>query len=139
MDYYELDPIGIIRSPYKRTEDIPRQGHHRPEMVATAVLEPKWARAMMGLELHERLLFLFLFHRSEEIHVTENRPWFDGERGVFATRSPHRPNHIGVTEVEVVSIQGMDITFRGPDMLDGTPLVDIKPLVRRDRPLECLN
>ncbi|NCC95470.1 MAG: tRNA (N6-threonylcarbamoyladenosine(37)-N6)-methyltransferase TrmO [Synergistales bacterium] len=128
MDRYDLEPIGFIKSPYREREEIPRQGFHAPEVEAVAVVEEKWAEAMKGLEGMERLMLLFLFHRSGQVHMTENKPWLGGERGVFATRSPNRPNHIGVSEVEIISIEGREIRFRGPDMLDGTPLIDIKPV-----------
>nr|WP_321502285.1 tRNA (N6-threonylcarbamoyladenosine(37)-N6)-methyltransferase TrmO [uncultured Dethiosulfovibrio sp.] len=129
MNKYDIEPIGFIKSPYMERDEIPRQGFHAPEVEAVAVIDEKWADAMMGLEEIDRLMLLFLFHRSGEVHMTENKPWLGGERGVFATRSPNRPNHIGVSEVEVLSIQGREIRFKGPDMLDGTPLIDIKPAV----------
>ncbi|SMG39390.1 tRNA (N6-threonylcarbamoyladenosine(37)-N6)-methyltransferase TrmO [Dethiosulfovibrio salsuginis] len=131
MNKYDIEPIGFIKSPYMEREEIPRQGFHAPEVEAVAVIDEKWADAMMGLENIDRLMLLFLFHRSCDVHMTENKPWLGGERGVFATRSPHRPNHIGVSEVEVLSVQGREIRFKGPDMLDGTPLIDIKPAVSR--------
>lgn len=130
MEKYEIEPIGYIRSPYREKGDAPRQGHHRPEAEAVAVVDERWAEAMKGLEDRDRLTLVFYFHKSCRVTMTVNQPWLDGEKGVFATRSPHRPNHIGITEVSVVSIRGREITFRGPDMLDGTPLLDIKPAFR---------
>ncbi|MCF4152151.1 tRNA (N6-threonylcarbamoyladenosine(37)-N6)-methyltransferase TrmO [Dethiosulfovibrio sp. F2B] len=130
---HEIEPLGVIRSPYKSKEEIPRQGHFEPEVEAVAVLDEKWREGMKGLELCDRLVFLFLFDRSEGAKLTANAHWLDGEKGVFATRSPNRPNGIGMTEVEVVSIEGLEIRFRGPDMLDGTPLIDIKPVVDTSR------
>lgn len=129
MEKYELEPIGFIKSPYVNRGDAPRQGFHVPEVDAVAIVDEKWVEAMKGLEDLDRLVFLFLFHRSDEIRKTENKPWLGGEKGVFATRSPNRPNRIGLSEVEVVSIEGREIRFRGPDMLDGTPLIDIKPAI----------
>lgn len=129
MTRYEIEPIGFIKSPYSERGDAPRQGYHMPDVEAVAVVDEKWVDAMMGLEKFDKLVLVFLFHRSLEVHMTEDKHWLQGERGVFATRSPNRPNHIGVSEVEVVSIKGTEIRFKGPDMLDGTPLIDIKPAI----------
>lgn len=130
MEKYEMESIGFIRSPYREREEIPRQGYHRPEIEAVAVVDERWSDALKGLEEHDRLMLVFCFHRSGEVHMTEDKPWLGGEKGVFATRSPNRPNHIGVSEVDVVSVKGREIIFRGPDMLDGTPLLDIKPVTK---------
>lgn len=127
---YEIEPIGYIKSPYKDREDAPRQGFLEPEIEGEAIIEEKWRRALKGLEEHERIVLLFCFHRSQEVRMTVDKPWLNGEKGVFATCSPNRPNHLGTTEVTLVSVDGLKIKFKGPDMIDGTPLLDIKPALR---------
>lgn len=124
-----LRPIGQIHSPYKNTEDIPIQGALNSKVTARAEIYEPFIEGLRDLDGFSHAYFIYYFHRSQrEDLVTcpylENRP-----HGIFAIRSPHRPNHLGLTIVHLEKIEGHTITFTGVDMLDGTPLLDIKPYV----------
>ena len=95
-------------------------------------LLPQYAEGLKDLEGFERIWLLFCFHRSQGAKLLV-RPFFDEQnfRGVFATRSPHRPNAIGMSCVRLVRVQGNMLCVQDVDMLNGTPLLDIKPYVPR--------
>jgi tRNA-Thr(GGU) m(6)t(6)A37 methyltransferase TsaA len=129
--------IGIVRSPYARRIDAP----HQPVVVegtetgasAEAVLElsadlPE--TILRDLEGFERIWLLFAFHLSEGWAPLVQPPRGPRQkRGVLATRSPHRPNGIGLSSVELVAVEGRTLRLRGVDLLDGTPILDVKPYV----------
>lgn len=129
-------PIGILRSPYARRIDAPHQG---TVVEGTETGEP----ALATLELHEwldesairdlsgfdRLWLIFAFHLSEGWKSRVKPPRGGPKRGVLATRAPHRPNAIGLSAVELVAVDGRTLHLRGVDLLDGTPVLDIKPYV----------
>lgn len=130
-------PIGWVRSPYRRRIDAP----HQATVVAgtetgqaeEAVLELEPAlpgETLAGLEGFTRIWLVFAFHRSEGWAPMVRPPRGPRvKRGVFATRSPHRPNAIGLSCVELVAVEGRCLRLRGVDLLDGTPVLDIKPYV----------
>ena len=134
---YQVEIIGIIRSCFKEKFGVPRQ----PGMVAaaTASLEllPPFNRAEMvrGLEAFSHLWIHFIFHESiaEGWRPTVRPPWLGGRRrvGVFACRSPHRPNHLGLSVVRLKAVRIVDhgaiLDLSGVDLLDSTPVIDIKP------------
>ena len=129
-------PIAFVRSPYAARIDAP----HQPTVVAgtetgaaaEAVVEfvagfP--AAAFRDLAGFERIWLLFAFHRSEGWKAEVRPPRGGGKRSVLATRSPHRPNAIGLSAVELVAVEEGALRVRGVDLLDGTPILDIKPYV----------
>jgi tRNA-Thr(GGU) m(6)t(6)A37 methyltransferase TsaA len=132
-----LSPIGIISSCYKEKFGIPRQAGQAADARATLELLPPFNRpeAVQGLETFSHIWLLFLFHRNlgQGWKPTVRPPRLGGNRrmGVFATRSPFRPNSIGLSAVELESIQckGSRILLhlKGVDIMDGTPVIDIKP------------
>jgi len=129
-------PIGILRSPYARRIDAPHQatvveGTERGEQaVATLELE-EWLdeKVLKDLAGFQRIWLIFTFHLSDGWKSTVKPPRGGPKRGVLATRSPHRPNSIGLSAVELVQVEGRTLTLRGVDLLDGTPVLDIKPYV----------
>lgn len=127
MTSINIMPIGTIRSPYMATKDIPGQGYLRDTVEATIQINKEYTEAMKDLEGFSHLIVLFHFHKSIKTHLIGHPSWEDEDHGVFALRSPHRPNHIGMTVINVINIEGNLITFRNVDMLDGTPVIDIKP------------
>lgn len=132
-----LRPLGFIRSPYARRLDAP----HQPTVVegtetgapadATLELLPEFPETMLrDLEGFERVWLIFHFHLSEGWAPTVQPPRGPRrKRGVLATRSPHRPNPLGLSCVELVAVEGRVLTLRGVDLLDGTPVLDLKPYV----------
>jgi len=129
-------PIGHVRSPYTRRIDAPHQGTvvagTATGSAGEAVLElrPDLPEAVLeGLEGFERIWVIFAFHRSEGWAPRVKPPRGRGKHGVLATRSPHRPNAIGLSAVELVAVEGRTLRLRGVDFLDGTPVLDLKPYV----------
>lgn len=124
---YFIEPIGIIRSPVKSRSDAPKQGSES-NVEGSLVVQEKYADAFLGLSPGQKILILYWLHLAQrdclQVHPRgdQSRPI----RGVFSTRSPDRPNPIGVELVEILKIEGNTITVRGLDALDGTPLIDIK-------------
>ena len=128
-DAITMKPIGIIHSPYHKHEDIPIQGKFKPDAEGWLELEKDYEPGLKNLEEFSHAILLYHFHRSDKVTVTgqpflENKP-----HGIFAIRSPHRPNHIGLSIVLIKNIQENVLRFTNVDMLDGTPLLDIKPYV----------
>jgi len=133
---FSYRPIGILRSPYLRRIDAPHQGTvvagTESGEAASATLElADWldAKVLQDLDGFDRLWLIYAFHRSEGWRNTVKPPRGGPKRGVLATRSPHRPNPIGLSTVELVGIEGRTLHLRGVDLLDGTPVLDIKPYV----------
>jgi tRNA-Thr(GGU) m(6)t(6)A37 methyltransferase TsaA len=133
---FTYHPIGFVRSPYRRRMDAP----HQPTVVegtetghaAEAILELNETlpeEALRDLAGFERIWVIFAFHRSEGWKPLVKPPRGRFKRGVLATRSPHRPNAIGLSALELLSIEGRVLRVRGVDLLDGTPILDIKPYV----------
>lgn len=125
---YEVSPIGYIETPFSDVSDgAPIQGRFRPEIGGKIILKDEYLPALEGLEEFSHIICIYLFHRCQETKLRA-RPYADPtERGIFSIRSPHRPNHIGITLVELAGIEGSILHIKGVDMLNGTPLLDIKP------------
>jgi tRNA-Thr(GGU) m(6)t(6)A37 methyltransferase TsaA len=126
-----LHPIGIIRTPFTDRVDAPRQPDHDGGGVSgKIILSPghNFEQALEDLEGFEKIWLIYQFHRNTNWKPKILPPRSDRtKRGVFATRSPHRPNPIGLSLVSLVEIAGRNIFIDGVDILDKTPLFDIKP------------
>jgi tRNA (adenine37-N6)-methyltransferase len=132
---FSFVPIGLVRTPFKDRLSAPRQPAAAEGVPGTLELfgGSGYEHALEDLEGFDHLVVLFVFHRNEE----EGRGWrpkvlpprSTKRRGVFATRSPHRPNPIGMSVVELVRVEGLVVHVRNVDMLDESPLLDIKPYV----------
>jgi len=119
--------IGVVRSPFTSTSEIPkgRGAEHTAEGVLE--IDADLEAGLQDVEGFSHLLVLWVFHRSERCELVGVPPLDDRPHGVFATRSPRRPNPIGLTVVELLKREGCRLYVRGVDMLDGTPLLDLKP------------
>lgn len=129
-------PIGILRSPYSRRIDAPHQstvveGTQSGEFALATLELEDWLeeRVIQDLDGFDRLWLIFAFHMSEGWKSSVKPPRGGPKRGVLATRSPHRPNSIGLSAVELIKIEGRVLHLRGVDLLDGSPVLDIKPYV----------
>lgn len=129
-------PIAFVRSPYRRRIDAPHQstvvaGTETGDRVEATIefVADFPAAAFRDLAGFARIWLLFVFHRSEGWKAEVKPPRGGGKRSVLATRSPHRPNAIGLSAVELLGIDGNTLTVCGVDLLDGTPILDIKPYV----------
>ena len=125
-----IKPIGIINTPYKEPKGIPIQGKFEKGVASTVRLFPEYRAGLKDIEGFSHLILIYHFNRSKEERLTDKPFLEDVEHGIFAIRSPHRPNHIGFSIVKLKSVKGDTITFKEVDILDGTPLLDIKPYVK---------
>jgi tRNA-Thr(GGU) m(6)t(6)A37 methyltransferase TsaA len=131
-DGYVLKPVGVVRSPLLRREDAPRQGSEGAPS-AWIVLEPSYADALQGIRIGDELALLTWLHEADR-SVLQVHPRDDETRpltGVFATRSSDRPNPVGLHRVTVLAIDGLELAVGPLEAIDGTPLVDIKPVLHR--------
>ena len=119
-------PIGFVTSPFKEKGDAPRQGVFTSETSVITVKE-EYLPAFLGLEEGKFIHILCWFDRSDRTVLQSCRDETVPIKGVFANRSPNRPNPIALTLVEIVGIEDNRITVRGLEALDGTPVLDIKP------------
>jgi len=126
----ELKPIGIIHSPYKNLEDIPCQSY-RSKKIGEVEIFKEYEDGLKDIEGFSHIIIVYYFHLSKNYSLN-TRPFLDKElRGVFATRSPHRPNRIGISTVRLLGRRGNILKVKGMDVIDGTPLLDIKPYVQK--------
>ncbi|HUP46306.1 MAG TPA: tRNA (N6-threonylcarbamoyladenosine(37)-N6)-methyltransferase TrmO [Thermoanaerobaculia bacterium] len=122
-----MKPIGFVRSAYRETSEIPKGlgATHTAEGVLE--IEKELEEGLTDIEGFSHLIVVWVFDRSEGCELLGTPPTDDRPHGVFATRSPYRPNPIGLTTVELLRRDGRNLHVRGVDMLDGTPILDIKP------------
>jgi tRNA-Thr(GGU) m(6)t(6)A37 methyltransferase TsaA len=127
---YSLYPIGFIRSPLKRREEAPKQGNEgAPD--AWLELNPAVAEGLDGIVVGDKMIIITWFHRSQR-NILKTHPRNDKSiplAGVFATRSPDRPNPLGLHPVTVLEIEGNRLKVGPIEAIEGTPVVDIKPVL----------
>jgi len=120
-------PIGFARTPFKDASSIPKGlGAQHPEEGVLDIL-PEFALGLTGIEGFSHLIALWAFDRSDGFDLLVTPPTDDRPHGVFTTRSPRRPNPLALTIVELLRREDSSLHVRGVDMLDGTPILDIKP------------
>jgi len=133
-------PIGVVHSPFRKPQDIPKK-----RVYDTQSYEPvegeleifaEFQEGLKDIEGFSHLIILFSFHKSRQEHLTAHPPCQTKTRGVFATRSPHRPNLIGMTVVRLIERNGKILRVSGIDMIEGTPVLDIKPYTSRDQKMD---
>jgi len=129
-----MKPIGYVKSPFKEKKEIPRQSIYAEDKRAVIEIEPELVAGIEDIEVGTYGVLLFYFHKSEGYEL-RTRSRNTGEvKGVFSLRSPNRPNGIGMSIVKFTSIKGNELEFEGVDMIDGTPVLDIKPYVEELNP-----
>jgi tRNA-Thr(GGU) m(6)t(6)A37 methyltransferase TsaA len=130
MDQIILQPIGIIHSPYKQAKDIPIQGRFKDDVEAWVELKKEFVEGLMDLDQFSHCFLIFYLHKSDKVNIQGTPYLEDKVHGIYAIRSPHRPNHLGLSVVKIKRIEKNRLFFSEVDMIDGTPLIDIKPYVR---------
>jgi len=122
-------PIGVIRSPFQDVEGVPIQPCGASGVLGTIEMEPHLEPGLKDLSGFSHIILIYHFHASKG-YVLEVKPFLDDSlRGVFSTRAPRRPNPIGLSVVRLVAVERCTLRIQDVDVLDGTPLLDIKPLV----------
>ena len=130
MNKITVHPIGVIHSPYKESKNIPIQGRFKDDVEAWVELKAEYVKGLKDLDKFSHAILLYYFHKSDKENI-EGKPFLeDDEHGIFAIRSPHRPNHLGFSVVKIKHIKENKMYFTQVDVIDGTPLLDIKPYVK---------
>ena len=124
---FTMNPIGVVRSPYGDTTQIPKGPDARHDAEGLLDINAELGAGLTDIEGFSHLFVVWVFHRTEGYDLISTPPTDDRPHGVFASRSPRRPNPIGLTVVELLRREGARLHVRGVDMLDGTPILDIKP------------
>jgi tRNA (adenine37-N6)-methyltransferase len=119
--------IGVVSTPYTSTKQIPKGPGTKHEAEGILKIAPEFEQGLLDVEGFSHLFVIWEFDKSEGFELVGRPPVDDRPHGVFATRSPRRPNPIGLTVVELLGRNGGELRVRGVDMLDGTPILDIKP------------
>jgi len=129
MEEITYRPIGLIRSPFSETEGMPIQPAGARGVKGTIEIAPEFAAGLKDLEGFSHLIVIYHFHRSRGYDLTLTPFLDDRPRGVFATRAPRRPNAIGLSVLRLNSVEGSVLQVEDVDVLDGTPVLDLKPYV----------
>ncbi len=127
MEEWKMRPIGYIRSPYTSTDQVPKGLGATHTMEGILEVLPEFAEGLQDIEGFSHITILWIFHQAQGCELVGRVPTDNQVHGVFSTRSPRRPNPIGLTNVELVRREEANLHLRGIDMLDGTPVLDIKP------------
>ena len=129
MNEIRYTPIGIIHSPFKEPHGTPIQAAVSRDIEGTVEIFPEYAEGLMDIDGFSHICLIYHFHLSEGFSL-KVKPYLDDQlHGVFVTRAPARPNPIGLSIVRLVKIEGVKLYIRDVDIVDGTPLLDIKPYV----------
>ncbi len=126
-----MKPIGVIHSPHVDAKKTPIQPVYAEGIPGRVEIDPPFLPGLKDLDGFSHIYLLYVFHQAGELRLTV-RPFLeDAHRGLFSTRAPVRPNPIGLSIVRLVRIEGRVLHVEDVDILDGTPLLDIKPYTRR--------
>jgi len=124
-----LRPIGVIRTPFREAAGTPIQPRQAKGVKGTVEVFERFQEGLKDLQGFERIWLVYWFHRAAEARLRVIPYLDDQERGLFATRAPCRPNPIGISPVRLLGVEGNVLSVADVDILDGTPLLDIKPYV----------
>ncbi len=124
---FTFKPIGFVHSPYTKSSEIPKGLGVKHDAEGILKILPEFEKGLVDVEGFSHLFVIWVFDRTEGFDLTACPPSDNRAHGVFATRSPRRPNPIGLTVVRLARREGPYIHVRGVDMLDNTPILDIKP------------
>jgi tRNA (adenine37-N6)-methyltransferase len=131
-----MRPIGTVRSPYRDRADIPKGAGAKHDAEGVLEISAEFEAGLTDIEGFSHLYVLWVFHQAQGYELLATPPTDDRPHGVFATRSPQRPNPIGLTVVRLLRREGPRLLVHGLDMLDGTPILDIKPYLSSVPPAE---
>ena len=129
MQEIRYRPIGVIHSPFKQTKGMPIQPAGARGVTGTVEVIPEYGDGLKDLDGFSHIFLLYHFHLSQGYSLMVKPYLDDSLRGVFATRAPRRPNAIGISVVRLVEIEGCTLHIEDLDIVDSTPLLDIKPYV----------
>jgi tRNA (adenine37-N6)-methyltransferase len=124
---FTLKPIGFVESPYTDSKEIPRGLGAKHDAEGVLRILPEFEAGLVDIDGFSHLYVIWVFDRTSGFELTARPPSDNRAHGVFATRSPRRPNPLGLTVVELLRREGEQLYVKGLDMLNGTPILDIKP------------
>ena len=124
---YTMRPVGFVRSPHTDTSQIPKGCGAKHEAEGFIEVLPEFEEGLLDVEGFSHLFVIWVFDRAEGFALVGTPPTDERPHGVFATRSPRRPNPLGLTVVRLLGREGRRLRVAGLDMLDGTPVLDLKP------------
>lgn len=130
-DFFSVKPIGIIRTGFNDKSSAPVQGVLSDSAAGSVEVFSEFADGLKDLDGFSHIYLIYMFDRAGEVQLVRKPFLDDSPRGLFSTRHPCRPNGIGITVVELKDINGRFLEVGGIDVLDGTPLLDIKPYIKR--------
>jgi tRNA-Thr(GGU) m(6)t(6)A37 methyltransferase TsaA len=125
----EYEPIGFVRSPYKNLKEIPHQPHYAKDITGQVEIFPEYEPGLKDLDGFSHLILVCHFHMSSEFRLQVVPSGETEIRGLFSTRSPNRPNPVGISIVRLKKIEKNILLISDLDILDGTPIIDLKPYV----------
>ena len=129
MNEIRYKPIGIIHSPFKQPQGTPIQPAGAQGIEGTVEIASEYVEGLKDIDGFSHIILIYHFHLAKG-HFLKIKPYMDDQsRGIFATRAPSRPNPIGISVVRLVRIDGNILHIKDVDIIDGTPLLDIKPYV----------
>ena len=129
MSMISFKPIGIVHSPFNQPKGTPIQPRAEPSIKGRVEVFPKYGEGLVGLGGFSHIILLYHCHLAKAFRL-QVTPFLDNQaHGVFATRAPARPNSIGLSIVRLVEVDGLSLHIQGLDIVDNTPLLDIKPYV----------
>ena len=128
---YSFPSIGVIHSPHKELSKIPIQPVFCKDIEGTVLLNAEYVDGLKDLEKFSHIYLFYYFHQSQKTSLRIKPYLSDEEHGIFATRAPHRPNKLGMSLVRLIKVEKNILYLRDVDILDGTPLIDIKPYIER--------
>lgn len=127
----QFKPIGVIESPHNNLSEIPIQPVYAKGIEGRVVLKEEYTEGLFEIDRFSHIFLFYYFHQSEKTKLRLKPYLSDDEKGIFATRAPHRVNKIGMSLVELVKIEKNILYVNDLDVINGTPLLDIKPYIRR--------
>jgi tRNA (adenine37-N6)-methyltransferase len=133
---YRMRPIGFVRGPYRDTGEVPKGCGARHEADGILEILPEYEQGLTDIEGFSHLFVLWVFDRAGGFELMATPPTDTAPHGIFATRAPGRPNPLGLTVVKLVRREGPRLHVHGVDMLDGTPILDLKPYLSGVAPEE---
>jgi len=122
-------PIGVIETPFDDLKGMPIQPSGADKIQGTIIIDKEYEEGLSDLEEFSHIILLYHFHKSKGYNLMVKPFMDDQQRGLFSTRAPRRPNPIGLSIVQLINIDNNKISIQGIDVLNGTPLIDIKPYV----------
>lgn len=129
MNEIRYKPIGVIHSPFKDVQGMPIQPTGAMGIAGTIEIEPEYCDGLKDIEGFSHIVLIYHFHLSDGYSLLVKPFMDDSLRGVFSTRAPRRPNPVGISIVRLVKVEGSTLHIENVDIVNGTPLLDIKPYV----------